>query len=56
MKDSDDFIIRVKKLDYLYTNLPSAMLGATAIALIVYFTIKSHVNLYVLNIWLTFNR
>lgn len=49
------FKIERKKLNYLYTNLSSAMLGALSISLIFYFATKDHVDNQLLNYWIIAN-
>ena len=47
----ENFEIEVKKLDYLYENLPSGLVGIFTLSLIIYFTFNGLVDSINLNIW-----
>jgi len=51
MKNKKYFEIESKRLDYLFKNLPSAMVGALVISSIIFFSFKGIVSDTLLNFW-----
>ena len=54
MNNDDDFKIEVKKLEYLYTNLLTSMIGALLITILIYVAIVDKVDKEILDIWIVF--
>ena len=52
MNNNDDFKVEVQKLEYLYANLLTSMVGAFLIAILTYVAIVDNVDKEILNIWI----
>ncbi len=50
-----NFKVELNKLDYLYENTPSAIIGILVLSLVIFFAFQGHTNQTSLDIWLTLN-
>ena len=55
MENTENFIIEIKKLDYLYENLLSGLIAILGLTTIIFFTFADLVESQNLNIWLILN-
>ena len=50
-----NFKVELNKLDYLYENTPSAIIGILVLSLVIFFAFKGHTDQRSLDIWLALN-